>query len=78
VERVDEAHQGFHHFVEQGGQPMQHLDQGTQGYAELLRHRGASIKDIVDSKGIRFNSSAFSVPPDQRPGNAPAVSSIVR
>lgn len=39
---------------------------------------GASIKDTVDGKGIRFNSSAFSAPPDQRPGNASAVSSIVR
>jgi hypothetical protein len=39
---------------------------------------GASIKDVVDGKGIRFNPSAFSDPGDQVPGNSPRYSSVLR
>ena len=39
---------------------------------------GASIRDTVDGKGIRFNTSAFSYPAEQVPGNAPRFEGAVR
>jgi len=39
---------------------------------------GASIKQTVDGKGVRFNASAFSDPGDQMPGSAPRYSTLVR
>ncbi len=39
---------------------------------------GASIQETVDGRGIRFNESAFSAPPEQIPGNAPRWTGDVR
>ncbi len=39
---------------------------------------GASIKEVVDGRGIRFNESSLSAPPEQIPGNAPRWTGDVR
>ncbi len=39
---------------------------------------GAGIQETVDGRGIRFDESAFSAPPEQVPGNAPRWTGEVR
>ena len=39
---------------------------------------GAGIGEVVDGRGIRFNQSAFSAPPEQVPGTAPRWTGEVR
>ena len=39
---------------------------------------GASIKETVDGRGIRFNEASFAAPPAQVPGNAPRWTGEVR
>jgi hypothetical protein len=54
------------------------LADGTQRPNMSGSIQGASVRDTVDGKGIRFNASAFSYPPEQIPGNAPRFEGDVR